>query len=415
MMLKLPFNLKQNKDFEKFLTIDFDCDKVECLAFYAPKNEGEEISSITSIPSAKIIGIGIKRLEPGVVRGGYVVNAEALAEATKRAIEDATTNGEKIEHVIFGVSGNLSIESVTTARVAREVREKIAEKEFLELQSKITQSAFTQAQNEVMHSTGDSEAELELITSSNVYTKLDNRIIKSPIGMEADVIETAYFTAFTPTYHVRSLQTLAKKLGLTIIAIGSEMYCLMQTLLKAQASPTDSIIINIDTDFTEVAVVFGGGIVAKKHVDIGAVHFTNAISEQTGLSYIEAEKMKRTYAYGKLAPPEAGLVKAALKEPLQLWLEAVELLFSDFTGVKTFASQINLVGEAAELPDIKDLLQTNTWIKSIPFKADPQYKKVSLNDFKTVVDSTSTLGSLEQILTSALSIIYLQVKGMLND
>lgn len=415
-MFKLPFGNKANKAPNKFLTIDIDSDKVKCLAFYVPNPQEEnEISSISDLPVAKIIGVGVQRFDQGTVRNGVIINHNNLAIAAKKAIDEATRNADDISDVIFGVSGQLAQGLVTTAKINRDNATEITEKELSNLQNKVIQAAFTQAQNEVLQISGDADVELELITSSNVYLKVDNALTNNPVGIKGSTLEIAFFTAFCPVYQVVAFQRLAKELGLNILAIGSEMYCLLKAMQKSQEKVSDCILINIDTDYTDVAVVFGGGIVATRSIDIGSAHLTKAIGEKTGLSYIESEKMKRTYSYGRLTPTETELIRAGLQEPLKIWLTGLKLLFGEFTGVKTFAHQIYLLGEAAEMPDIYEALGKEAWTKTIPFKAPPEYKKISLKELRTITDSTGTLGSLEYVLNAALSTIYLEMKGLLND
>lgn len=415
-MFKLPFNNKNAKSSNKFLTIDVDSDKVKCLAFYVPDPANDtEISSISNVPVAKIIGVGVERFDPGTVRNGVIINLDKLSDAAEKAVKTATREEQEITDVIFGVSGQQAQGIVTTAKVNRDETTEISEKELVDLQNKVIQAAFTQAQNEVLQITGDTETELELITSSNVYFKVDNKLVHNPLNIKGGTLEIAFFTAFCPVYQVQAFQKLAKNLGLNILAIGSEMYCLLKALQKSQEKITDCILINMDNDYTDVAVVFGGGIVATRSLDIGATHLTKAIADKTGLSYNESEKMKRTYSYGRLTQTETELIKSGLQEPLNIWLNGLRLLFGEFTGVKTFAHQIFLLGEAAEMPYIAEILTREPWTKTIPFKSPPEYKKISLKEFKTIADSTGTLGSLEHVLNAGLSTIFLELKGLLND
>ena len=95
-----------------------------------------------------------------------------------------------------------------------------------------------------------------------------------------------------------------------------------------------------------------------------------------------------------------------------MWLEGLKIVFTEFTGVKTFPSKVYLVGDAAELPDIQEILDKEPWTKSIAFKAPPTYTKLTLRDLQGVTDSTGTLGSLEYVMNAALSKIYLEMHGI---
>ena len=394
----------------KFLTIDIDSASVKCLAFFTPENEPTEFTSIAPDIKAKIVGVAKEFLEPGAIRGGVIIDMDLVENSLRNCVETCTINQEEqIKDVIFGVSGNLSLNTITTAKITRQTHTPITEKELNDLYAKITQSAFNQIQNDVLNMTGDSDIDLELITSSTVYAKLDNKYVENPVNQIGNVLEIAYYTAFTHSYHVQALQKLAKKLGLKILAIGSEMHTLVNYLKQGKIPHMDCVIINIDNDFTDVGVVFGGGIVSTKALDFGAVDFVNEISQKTGLNFEESEKFKRTYSYGKLSKTEADVVKSCITEIIDTWMEGLKIVFAEFTGVKTFPSKVYLVGDAAELPDIQETLDKEPWTKTIAFKAPPTYTKLTLRDLQGVADSTGTLGSLEYIMNASLSKIYLEM------
>ncbi len=406
-MFKLPIKPAHTTGNNKFFTVTIDSDSIKAVLFYH-----DQVNS----SSLKIIGTGKQFLEPNNVRGGVVIDPDQTAEKLRLVLEQALDGNEDEDNdVIFGVGGSLVNSFVTTAKVKRaDPAQIISQQELNEVINKITQAATIEAQKIVLQTNGDGEADLELITSAVVYTKVDGTNTKELLTKTGDTLEVALFTAFTHAYHVKSLQLLAKKLKLNIMAIGSEMYCITKHLCLSKGKNLDCIIVNMDNDFTEVGVVFGGGIVATKTLDIGSMHLNRAISKETGLQINEAEKMKRTYAYGKLTQSESSLVHSCIKNPINIWLEGIKLLFEEFSGVRKFAPMVYLVNEAAELPDILDVLQSEPWERSISFTAPPSYTKITLRDLNSVTDSTNTLGSLEFITNSALSIVYLEMKGLLN-
>ncbi|HLB51299.1 hypothetical protein A3F07_00230 [candidate division WWE3 bacterium RIFCSPHIGHO2_12_FULL_38_15] len=408
-MLGIPAKPVPNK----FLTIDMDSASIKCLAFFTPENESTEFTSIAPDTKAKIVGVAKHYLEPGVIRGGVIIDIDLVEKSLRECIDECTMSQEEsIKDVIFGVSGNLSLNTITTAKITRPPHSPITENEMNSLYSKITRSAFTEIGNEVLRMTGDSDIDMEIITSETVYSKLDNKYVENPLNQTGNVLEVAYYTAFTHSYHVQALQKLAKKLGLKISAVGSEMHTLVNYLKMGKLPHIDCVIINIDNDFTDVGIVFGGGIVSTKALDFGAVDFVNEISQKTGLSFIEAEKFKRTYSYGKLSRTEADVVKSCITEVIDTWLEGLKVVFEEFTGVKTYPSKVYLVGDAAELPDIQETLDKEPWTKSIAFKAPPTYTKLTLRDLQGVTDSTGTLGSLEYVMNASLSKIYMEMHGI---
>ncbi|RJR26884.1 hypothetical protein C4561_03860 [candidate division WWE3 bacterium] len=403
-MLKLPFLSKQKKDSTKFLTVNFAADTVKCLAFYR-ENGG-----------VKIIGSGKSTIDAGSIRSGNIISKERVRTALEEAVSAASGNSEeKVEDMIIGISGDLCLGLMTTIKAKRNRNSPISKKELDDLYSRINDAAYMQAQNEYLQLTGNADTGLEIVTSSNVYLKLDNQKVPDLENRNGFVIETAVFNAFVPSYHISTLQDLVKKSGMQLMAIGSEMYALVQTILSSHSELNDFIIIEIDGDYTNVAVVFGKGIVATRNLNIGYKHFVEGVSERMGLTMFEAERMLKSYIGGKLTVSEGGIVNNALKNTLEIWLSGMELLFSEYTGVKTFASKLFITGEGADVPELWSVLKSDAWIKGIPFKEAPEFTKLTFLDLSKVTDGTGTISSSEWLTTAALSVIYLELQGLLND
>lgn len=404
-MLNLPFGLNKSKDSSKFLTLDITAEGAKCIAFY---NEENGLN--------KIIGVGKQPVEENAVRSGNIIDPELAYQALEQAVFQATADLEEpIHNAIFGISGDMCINLMTTARVVRGSVNPVTENELNALTKKIVESSFNEAGNTLMQTTGTAETELELITSTPVYSKVDEKYTNSPAGAMAETIEVALYSAFSPTHHIKMLQKLAKKLHLNLMAISSEMYGLVTSLKLSKGSHLDCVIIDIGSDTTDIGIVFGGGIVTTRTLNIGGKHFTEAISQKMGLTYREADNIKKSYALGKLAKSETMVVQNCLQEVLDVWLSGVALTFGEFTGVKTFSPNIYLTGGSMQLPDIMELIRKEPWTHSIPFKNPPEFTQLTMADITKVQDSTSRAQNSEFILPAALSIVYLEMKGEVND
>lgn len=355
---------------------------------------------------AKIIGVGCSQLEPLSVRGGIIVDRENVEMALSTAIDQATENFEDdIRNAVFGVNNDLSIELMTTAKSSLGRHGPIQKSDLDLIDQTILENALINARNEILENTGNAEADIDLVTSSNMHTKVNGKPTKDPMTLEGDTLEMAKFTAFTPSHHVKTLQKLAKRSGLNIAAVGSELF----SFVNALNNDPDYIIIDIESDFTKVGVIFGNGIVASKTLHVGADHFTKEISQKMGLSLKEAEKIKNSYIYGKLAQSETLLVQNSIHDTLNIWLDGIQLLFTEFSGVKTFASKIYLVGEGSKIPDLFEFISSEPWTKSIPFKAPPEFEKVRLENFAKIVDSTGEADTPDLIMPASLASIYLEI------
>lgn len=403
-MVKLPFSFKSSRAISRFLTVDVGSDAVKCMIF--------EVGSEGGRPIAYITGIGKAKLPDGSTRGGVIVDIEDVSESLDEAIAQAAPDSTGApREVIFGVSGGLSLGLMTTVRVNRRSEEPISEKELNVIYAKVNEAAYTQAQNLFLEQTGNSDLDFKLVTSSIVCTKVDDRAVLNPIGATGQKLELAVFTAFTPSYHIIALKDLSKNLGLKIIAVGSQMYALVKSLSYSRGTSFDGVVMDVGGEVTDVGVVFGGGIVATKNIELGGTHFTRSLAKGLDLSFEDAEFKKKEYSFGRLQETEALMIKGYLDEVLDVWLHGIEILFQDFTGVKTFAPNIMLVGGGAELPDLYDLISCEPWMRSIPFKSPPEFSKISLEDLKRVKDKTGKAHSLEDVMPAALSTIYLEILG----
>lgn len=398
--MKLPFLQSNPSQSNKFLSININSSDVKCLALYYDSE------------TYKVIGSGRESLEKGSVRNSIIVDREDVIRAVKVACASATENlEEKITNTIIGVSGDLCLGLVTTIRYKRSGTGVFERKEVETIYEKVLESAYIQAQNEHLETTGNPDVELENITSSNVFIKIDGQTTDFLENKTGNVAEVAVFNAFSPSFHIKTLQEVAKKSGLNIITIGSEMYALTQWLKQYSQGITDFVLLSIDNESTNTAIVFGGGVVSTKSLNIGFSHFTEGISEKMGITVYEADKMLKGYISAKLTESETGLVQTCVMDILNIWLSGLELLFSEFSNVKTFPPKIYLTGYGAEIKDIISTLKSEPWTKSIPFKSFPEIAKINFSDFAKISDSTGKVGGPEWLSTISMSIIYEEIFG----
>ncbi len=404
--MKLPFNFGRKEESTRFFTVDIGSNLVKVLAFNSETNEKGSYCAIT--------GIGTHPLAEDSTRGGIIVNIEDVASAVAAATALASNEEDAIDQAIFGVGGNLSVGLMTTVRVTRGSSVPVSEGELEEIFARTYEAAQDQAQHKILETNGNAEMDIQMITSSVVYTKLDGKVLKNVVGEVGQKLEIAIFTAFVPTYHLDILQEIATACGLEILAVGSTMYSLVKSLGFSKGRDFDGIIMDVGGAVTEVGVVFSGGIVDTRSIELGGAHFTFELSRGMDLSFSDAEHRKLEYSYRRLTESDELLVRGYMDNLLDTWLMGIELLFQEFSGVKTFAPEIYLVGGGAELPDIYEVVSKEPWTRSIPFKSPPEFSKLSLEDLRLVVDRTGKAQGLEDLVPAALSLIYLELKGLIE-
>ncbi|MFZ2664615.1 MAG: hypothetical protein WAX66_04610, partial [Patescibacteria group bacterium] len=382
-MFNLPFLEKVDSDTNKFLSLNINAKDVRCVAFYF---DGD---------SFKIIGSGKKDLEEGCVRNGMVISKDTVCEAVKEVVGKATENlGDKTKKTIVAIDGGITLGLTTTVRLKRTTTDPIKTEEVEELYSRITEASYIQAHNKVLQNTGDPDLELDSITTSDIYLRVDNQNVATLEGQHGETIEAAVYNSFAPSFHVKSIQGVIKKSGLELIALGSQMYSIVEWVNNSPRNALDFVLISVAEDSTDVGVIFGGGIVSSKTLNIGYLHFVEAVSSKMGLSSKEAEKVLGMYNQDKLSASEKLIVEKCLKEILTIWIDGIKLLFEDFSGIKMFSHKVFLSGCGSEIPDIENVLKEEPWTKTIPFKATPEISRLSLSDLPKIADATGNqLGS----------------------
>lgn len=397
-MLSLPF-FKKQKESNKFLTMEITSECVRVIAFYA-----DELS-------CKVIGYGEGTLEEGAVRSGKIVDKEKVEEAISNAIEKATSDIEsQINNVIVGVSEDNCIGLTTTIRAKRTAKHEVKQEEIKVIEDKLLQAAFNQAQNEYMAIKGDTDDELQIIVTNNVYTKANDKKITKIPEEKVHTLEIATFNAFVPEDHLKDLQSICKNTKLHVISISPKFYTIAQCIKTTEMEKNDFVLMEIGTDTTNVAVIFGGGIVATKCLEIGYKQFVQTVSNKMGLTLRESEKVLASYCSGKLAEEEAEVVQKCITDSLDIWIEGVELLFNEFNEVKTFAPKIYVTGKGTSIPDVMAYLKDKPWARSIPFKDLPEIQKLELSDIQKITDATGKISTTTWLPCATLSIMFLEMQ-----
>ncbi|MBI4091117.1 pilus assembly protein PilM [candidate division WWE3 bacterium] len=399
--MKLPLFSNGVPKHKDFLTLDIGTDYVKCLSFeYTEDPE----------PKLSISGMGKQPLGYLYTRAGAIVDYEGVKQVTEVAVKEAiSSSGTKTREVILGLSGETTKGLVTTVRLVRpEPERKVSTEELSRIISKIEETALAEAMREVAVMTGNADIEIALINSALSFVKVDGVYIKEPLGATGRVLEIALFTAFCPEFHLDLLQKLTRDLKLKMLTVTSQLYALSK-LLSEKKEDANMVIMDVGGETTDVGVVFGGGLVATRTLSMGGRHVTRVISEAFGMSFGDAEEKKIRYSLGNLDQEESFKIKECVGEVADLWLSGVELLFSDFDGVKTFPSKIFLVGGGALLGDILEKLNKEPWTRSIAFKEPPTFEKVAFSDLHGIHDLTGKITGLDDILPAAIAEVYLEL------
>ena len=211
---------------------------------------------------------------------GEWVKPEELGEAINKAITAAESNsGIKITHLYVGVPGEFTAVDCREVNVALPKRRKINDNDVLALMD--AGDDFDQSVSEV-------------INIQPIYYNLDNdRRVLQPVGVISSKLGgvLSYITA-----EVRFSGFIRKILAdMGIASVEYVSSVLAESLLLFDETERDNTAVLIDVGYftTSVSVIRGDGILSLGSFSLGGAHITGDLAEALGISFTDAENLKR--------------------------------------------------------------------------------------------------------------------------
>lgn len=211
---------------------------------------------------------------------GEWVKPEELGEAINKAITAAESNsGIKIMHLYIGVPGEFTAVDCREVNVALPKRRKINDNDVLALMD--AGDDFDQSVSEV-------------INIQPIYYNLDNdRRVLQPVGVISSKLGgvLSYITA--EVRFTGFIRKILADMGITSVEYVSSV--LAESLLLFDETERDNTAVLIDVGYftTSVAVIRGDGILSLGSFSLGGAHITGDLAESLGISFTDAENLKR--------------------------------------------------------------------------------------------------------------------------
>ncbi len=383
--------------------------------FYVALDVGTEFvkALVFKIVESKIeiIGIGRQRQRLGDMHGGAVTDISGVVENCAKALDIAEEMaGTSVDYCIIGIAGELVKGATTTVHYERlKPKTKIDFKELENIVNKVQWKAFDQARGQLAWETGHEEIDVKLVNASIVDVKIDGYRVINPLGFQGKEISIGIFNAFAPLVHLGALQTIASDLGLELLTITAEPYAVAKSVGSEEAGEFNAIFIDVGGGTSDVAVVRNGGVEGTKMFAIGGRSFTKRLAQVLNVSFSKAEEVKLAYAQGHLEEKSEKVVKEALEADAEVWLSGVELSLSEFSDVDLLPSRILLCGGGSALPEIKKVLETSDWYKSLPFAKKPKIGFIKPDEVNNVFDKTGQIKDQQDITPMGLANLALSI------
>lgn len=361
----------------------------------------------------KVVGVGRQRQNLGDMDAGAVTDIAGVVRSCEKAIKEAEKQaGLKPDQVILGIAGELVKGTTTTVHYERtKPQVKIDLPELKGIIQKMQWKAFNKVRKQLSYETGQKEIDIKLINAAIVDVKIDGYRITNPLGFQGKDVSIAIFNAYAPLVHLGALQTIASELDMDLLSIVAEPYAVARCMGIEDSIEFSAIFIDIGGGTTDISVVRNGGIEGCKMFALGGRAFTKRLSNELGVSFVEAEELKIKYSNDMIPPNVMHKVKEVLEGDIKVWLSGVELALGEFSNVDLLPSRILLCGGGTALPGIKAALLSSEWTKNLPFAKLPQVFFIQPKDVVSIKDKTKKLVDQQDVTPMALANLAIDLAG----
>lgn len=393
------FGLGKKKNYA--LALDIGTEFVKALIFRIDDDQ------------ARVIGVGRQRQRLSDMQGGRVTDITGVISNCEKALDQAAEEaGVAPTQCVVGIAGELVKGTTTTVHYQRPApKSKVTVAELKTIISEVQKKAFEKTRANLAWETGYSEIDVRLVNSAVVDVKIDGYKVTNPVGFQGRDVSVGIFNAFAPVVHLGALQTITEGLGLDLLGVVAEPYAVARSMGMEESVEFSAVFIDIGGGTTDIAVVSNGGVEGTKMFALGGRVFTKRISNDFGLSFQEAEKMKLMYSNGEVEKKEEEKIKNSLDGDCQVWLSGVQLALEEFSGVDLLPSRVLLCGGGSMLPDIKKLLEDSDWTDDLPFAKKPKVSFIHPRDVANVIDETESLDDAQDITPMALANMAIDLAG----
>ncbi|MFH1187166.1 MAG: type IV pilus assembly protein PilM [Candidatus Levyibacteriota bacterium] len=272
-------------------------------------------------------------------QGGYAFKASVIAPTPARGmLSEAPLDEEEMAQVIRKAAEDIGVDSkfVNVALAENQVYTKVLEMPVLS-EKELRSAIYWEAEQYI-------PVPLTNITLAwNVLKKPETNSVNEKMQV---------LMVGAPTVLINKYQRIISGAGFTVIAMETEILSAVRSLVLGDNFPT-SLIINIGSVSTSLAIIRKGIMVLTYSMSIGGAAINRAIAADLGLTAAQAEEYKKAYGFsdknlggkiGKATEPILSSILAEVKKSIAFYNQK----YKDDATIR----QIILSGGTAKLPGI---------------------------------------------------------------
>ncbi|MFZ2154084.1 MAG: cell division FtsA domain-containing protein [Candidatus Moraniibacteriota bacterium] len=394
--------LANHKKFDLVLALDIGTEVVKALVFKVDRVNDKGI----------VIGVGKIRQELGNMQSGAVSDISGVVKVAREAIGIAKQKAgvKNVKYAIVGIAGELVKGTTTTVHYERANSDlKIGLPELNNIIQKVQQKAYERIGEQIAWETGQSNIDIKLINAAISDVRIDGYRINNPLGFQGHNVSISVFNAYAPTIHLGAIESIVNELGIDLVSIAAEPYAVAKLVDFEGDFNFSSIFIDVGGGTTDIAVVRNGGLEGTKMFALGGRAFTKRLSQELGVDFERAERLKINYSLGKLNKADSEKVEKIFEDDCRIWLSGVELALSEFSQNDLLPNKILMCGGGSGLPGIRNALLSKEWLSKLSFVDHPKISFLRPQDAINIIDKTGELTSTQDVTPMGLAGLVLEL------
>lgn len=411
-MVNLSF-LKRQKEKKLFFVLDIGTEAVKALIF--EKRQGK----------ISVLGGGLEYFDRFRALESGKFEIEVTKKTISKAVEEAQKeSGAKTSSVFLGFSCDiLKGRIISHSYKRKEERNKFLFRnfsnqvfipKFLEFRNKeseiknidekeegeIKEAVLREAKKKIAESyalqKGILPQDIQFQELRILETKLDGYRIPSLLGYDGRNADFRILAAFLPKHFLEAdlsnffsppFIAIIREMGFKILEIRHPVVGLLSFLSQYP----DALLLDIGGEVTQIFWVRQGILEEISEFKTGGKQFSQILSENLGLSELEARNLKHRYSKRDLTEESRKEIGKLLKIPAQLWFQGLKEKLREI-GAGVFPSEIFIFGGGAFLQELEYVLEAGDW-EDIYFPPPIKVKFIEPRDLINVEVKAKNLNS----------------------